>query len=346
MTIDFDHQKTRDAFRLGLQSAAAAALCFVILQFMGSEEHFVGVLSAVLIVQPSIGSTVSEGWGRLLATLVGSGIGLVCLFLLPNAYSVVIALAVVMFVMNFIAGFRPSWRYGVVAAVALALADTSGDFEVAKSRAIAIGIGISVGIVVSLVVWPESAVKRAKRYRRQALKAASERYGWALQDEEEASEANDARRRFHDALSSGRDVAEASKGREKTAMQKTFDGIETLYNSIILINRVDSPLSRFDTDTISRDELIDAGRTAILSLTDNGMDLDDALADFCTAIDKVEESLSTNNLKDTETKGAASVAFALREMARTIGEVQDHDKIDTDGSVLGSTPPALKELLP
>jgi uncharacterized membrane protein YccC len=345
MNFDFDHQQTRDAFRLGLQSAVAATLCYIIIKWMGSDDAFLAVLSAVLIVQPSIGRTVSAGWERLLATLVGSAIGLVCLFLLPNGYGVAVALAIVMFVMNFIAGFRSNWRYGVVAAVALALADTSGDIDVAQARAIAIGIGIVVGIGVSLIVWPESAAKRAARHRRQALRAAADRYEWALKDEEDSDRSEAARQKFHQSLSSCRTVAGAAKSTQKDRLHATIESIQELYNSIIFLDRVDSPLSRFDESVITRDDLIKAGRTAIeaLSEEDHDGEADDA---FEQAIDNVDDSLSGRDLQDADTKGAASVAFALREISRCIDSVRTALSSDNGPSLTEKVPSKLKEIMP
>lgn len=276
--------------------------------------------------------------------MLGSAIGLACLFLLPNAYSVIVALAVVMFVMNVIAGFRPDWRYGVVAAVALALADTTGDINVAQARAVAIGLGIVIGIAVSLIIWPESAAKRSMRYKDQALRAASDRYKWALQDEKNESEADSARRHFHDAMSSGRSLFEATKGDHRSRLNTSLNAIETLYNSIVLINRVDSPLSRFDDQTISRDELIDAGQRVILSLQNNESSSDDALKNFRSAIKKVRDSLSDQNLSDDGTTGAASVVFGLNEMADAMTSVLEQKQNGSDQGF--QAPIAIKEAMP
>ncbi|MGJ8560717.1 MAG: FUSC family protein [Litorimonas sp.] len=331
MPFDFDRQKTRDAFRLGLQSAVAASLCFIVFGLIGSDEEFLGVLSAVLIVQPSIGRTVSAGWERLLATMVGSAVGMFCLFVLPNGYGVAIALAITMFVMNFIAGFRENWRYGVVAAVALALADTSGDIELAKARAIAIGIGILIGIAVSLTVWPESAVKRGLRHRRAALRAAAERFSYALKDEEGSEKSDQARQRFHAALSNGRAVTRSAKVGEKTRLQHTFDSLESLYNSIIVIDRVDSPLSYFDKAAIERSDLIQAGQDALAALTDDETDTAEAIDAFSTAVDQAEAGLSSHDLKNDGANQAASVIFALREMEQCMSDFKDRNTSDRSG---------------
>jgi len=342
MPFDLDPQKTRDAFRLGLQSAVAAALCFIIFGMIGSDEEFVGVLSAVLIVQPSIGRTVSAGWERLLATLVGSAVGLLCLFLLPNGYGVAIALAIVMFVMNFISGFRANWRYGVVAAVALALADTTGNYDIAKARAIAIGIGILIGIGVSLIVWPESSAKRGFRHRKAALNAAAERFGWAMKDEADSDEEDGARRRFHTALSDGREVTRAAKAGDTERLNNTFDAIEELYNSIIVIDRVESPLGTFDAATIERSDLIDAGQAAIKALyadDDDGQ----AAKEFAKVVDAAEDGLSEHDMSEDGTAAAASVVFALREMERCMENFRNRNEAENKGRLDALKPDALKE---
>ncbi|WP_298914956.1 FUSC family protein [uncultured Algimonas sp.] len=341
MPFDLDRQTLRDAFRLGMQSAVAAVACYTIIQMIGSDEAFVAVLSAVLIVQPSIGRTISAGWERLLATLVGSGIGLACLFLLPGGYGVGIALAVVMFTMNFVAGFRSNWRYGVVAAVALALADTSGDVDVAQARAVAIGIGIAVGIAVSLIVWPESAVKRGRRHRRNALDAVAKRYAAALRDEKDGDGADAARRAFHGALSSGREVIGKAKTSDPKGLHSTFDALEELYNSVILIDRVDSPLSYFDEAAIDRSDLVDAGQAAIRALTDDGADEQAGMEDFSQAVDAVEEGLKGRDIQDDSTQHAGSVVFGLREMERCMKDFHMRERKRDKGGKLAQALPGL-----
>ena len=53
-------QEVKDTLRLALQAAVAAFVMVVLMHTLGLHEVFVGVLSAVLVVQPSIGSTIGE----------------------------------------------------------------------------------------------------------------------------------------------------------------------------------------------------------------------------------------------------------------------------------------------
>ncbi|WAC02233.1 hypothetical protein N7U66_00105 [Lacinutrix neustonica] len=60
IAITFDENNKKDAFRPALQSAVAAIIAFVIMKSLGLPEVFLCVLSAVLIVEPSIGNTISQ----------------------------------------------------------------------------------------------------------------------------------------------------------------------------------------------------------------------------------------------------------------------------------------------
>lgn len=238
--INVSKREVRDSARLALQSAAAAAAMFILMQSIGLPEKFVGVLSAVLVVQPSVGGTLGEAWDRFAATLVGSALGIVCLIALPQGYGTAFALAFSMLVINAVAGFRPEWRYGVVAAVALALGSESDATQTAIDRSIAIGAGVVVGVVISLIVWPDTAAKRAGRHVRSALRASADRLdaavGGALGEEEQ--EDKRARRRYHENIESARKAAAGVRFGNADKLRKQIEHVERLYNSALILDRV------------------------------------------------------------------------------------------------------------
>ncbi|MEM8756940.1 MAG: FUSC family protein, partial [Planctomycetota bacterium] len=153
----------KDAARLSVQTAVSAAAMYTLMRALGLPEIFVGVLSAVLIVQPSLGSTLGSGMRRVLATVVGCAIGVVTVLAIPYGYGTAGALAISMLVMNAVASFRPDWKYGVVAAVAISMSANENALQAAGFRALSIGIGVAVGILTSVVVWPEMASTRCER---------------------------------------------------------------------------------------------------------------------------------------------------------------------------------------
>lgn len=253
-------REARDAARLAIQSAAAAAAMFSIMEATGLPEKFVGVLSAVLVVQPSIGNTLVKAWERFAATLVGCLIGAACLVLMPDGYGTAGALALSMLAMNAVAGFRPGWRYGVVAAVALALGSDTDILSTALDRSIAIGIGVLVGVIVSLIIWPDSADKRAARYLRSALRAAADCLDQAIgaAASDEPSDLSDDRSRYLSAIGSARDAAANIRFSDREPVRSRIRTVERFYHAVLILERVTDERVNL---TQGIDELVEPIRT-------------------------------------------------------------------------------------
>lgn len=267
--LPFTRREARDAARLALQSAAAAAGTFLLMRSLGLPEEFVGVLSAVLVVQPSAGNTLGAAQDRVVATLVGSGIGIVCLLLLPSGYGTAVALAVSMLVMNALAGLRPEWRYGSVAAVALSLGSAGSLFDTALDRSVAIALGAAVGAAVTFVVWPDSATKRARRHLRAALRATAERLDAAVESarSEEHDDAAEARDKYHENLRNARKAAAGIRFGKRRAVDARIDATERLYNSALIMNRVAEETNRATEGDAELDEAVEAIRDAACKAT-------------------------------------------------------------------------------
>lgn len=236
----YDDRKYKDAVRLALQSAVAAAATFSVMQAFGLSEKFVGVLSAVLVVQPSLGTTIGSAVGRLAATVVGCVIGVVCLFLLPDGYGTAAALAISMLVMNAVASFKPDWRYGVVAAVALALGAEANAVQIAIDRTIAIGGGVIMGILVSLIVWPERSMARAEAHIRDALRAAVDLLDSVIVRArgDEAESGEEARSRFLRQLSAARDTAQQVRIADNDSLKQKISAVEQYQRGMDILNSV------------------------------------------------------------------------------------------------------------
>lgn len=146
-----------DMMRQALQSALAATLTYLLMRSLNLQEAFLGILSAVLIIQPSVGGTMGAAFTRLQATLVGSLISLACIWLLPDVWGMTAGLGLSMLVVGGVAGVRPDWTYGAVAAAGIALASEASILETAGTRGAAIAIGAATGVLVSVLVWPDRA---------------------------------------------------------------------------------------------------------------------------------------------------------------------------------------------
>lgn len=170
-TDDLDQALLRDAARLALQASVGALLTWLTLRGFLPDELFVGILAAVLIVQPSIGGTMGAASTRLAASAVGCAVGAVCIAIFPPGWATAAGLVSSMAILNAVAVFRPAWTYGIVCAVALSVTEGDTIWWAALERMTAIVVGAAIGVAVVWLVWPDSAEHRFRRHMRSTLRA-------------------------------------------------------------------------------------------------------------------------------------------------------------------------------
>ena len=232
--------EAKDAVRLALQSALAGTICYYGMVLFNMPEKFVGILSAVLVIESSIGNTFQQAKGRLLSTVVGAAIGILFITLIPWQLGVILSLLLSLFILNGISSFKPEWRYGVVAAVALALSSNEDTFSLATDRLLSIGFGVLVGILISLLVWPEKSEDRTLSFVRKALKNTLDRFKVAFENTRESE--NKSFRKISNNFSTNINQAKKTAGsitfKNTQYINELISASEKLYNSITIIHRV------------------------------------------------------------------------------------------------------------
>lgn len=328
---DIEKADLRDALRLGLQSAVAAAAMFATMETFDLDERFVGILSAVLVVRPSIGGTIGSAKQRFAATLVGTLIGLACLYVLPWGYGTVASLALSMMVMNFIAGLWSEWQYGVVAAVALALGAEQNAIETGQARAIAIGLGSALGVVTTLVVWPDSAKSRAERHLRRSLKAISARMGSVIEalEKDGSGDDEDARDSYHGAIHDAREAADGIRFQDASNVRERIDYAEQLYNSVLILKRLAAEcqdLTNEDGEFGERIGVIrDLGCRIIDDLAGDSPSDKDHLRDLQEQLDEMRDSASSRENTSREIHRSA-LLFGFDEVEDCLRKLlESHD---------------------
>lgn len=234
------NDQMRDAVRLALQSGLAASLTFLIMNILSMPERFLAVLSTVLVLEPSIGDTINHGKSRILSTAVGCLIGFVFISFIPYGTATAIGLFVTAFIMSFVVGFKSEWSYGLVGAVAIAMGSESDVLATTIERLMAIAVGIVVGLIISALIWPDSARKRTKKYLRKALSQACNRFELALQNtmQEDKEGANKIADNFYTNLGNAKETASAIKWGNSKSLKELIKATEKLYNSILIVHRV------------------------------------------------------------------------------------------------------------
>ncbi|MGC1262270.1 MAG: FUSC family protein [Jannaschia helgolandensis] len=240
MGLDYDNATLRDAARLSIQSAIAAMVSYIVIRAIGSDEAFVAILSAVLILQPSVGGTIDAARTRIAASVIGSLIGLVSLIVLPTGFGTAFALLFTMLIINAFAQLKPEWSYGVVAAVALSIADTEDLTTASITRLVAIALGVATGLIVSATIWPDTATARFERHLSAALRHMAD----AMRNvsEKAPQEKPDTDIKGHqaarDSLRSAREVNEAAKMADHGAMTQRLQAADAASDAIWLLNSI------------------------------------------------------------------------------------------------------------
>lgn len=344
--FDLSQQEMWDAAHLAVQSAVAAVAAFVLMRAFGLGETFVAVLSAVLVIQPSVGNTLVEAGDRVLATVVGSVAGVICLFMLPYGYGTAIALAITMLVINAIAGLRPNWLYGVVAGVALALGSEQHAMETAQERAIGIAFGAFVGVGVSLLVWPDTASRRASRQVNTALRVAARMLDKLMAKgdqptaegrKEAQAHAKQLRARFETALGAARQAADGIRLADGHSIRNRIEQVQRLFQSLILLERVlrarrEADISGNETLGSAIEDVRSSASKALMSLVDEGRLPDKQLSDVVDHVEGAKETPRTDDRVASMLDNA--FVFALSELALSLRNLQRAFDEHYEGSML------------
>ncbi len=147
--------------RLAARITIAAMAAYLVGIALGLPGAFWAVITALFVVQMSVGGTIGAGLDRLVGTVVGAAVGGVALGAhhfwpqIPVGLLFLAALAP----LSLFAVKKPSYRIApITAAVMLLIVNDMGQpVEMAFDRVIEIAIGCVIGVAVSILVLPYRA---------------------------------------------------------------------------------------------------------------------------------------------------------------------------------------------
>lgn len=144
------------------KTALAAALCWWLALRFGLHEGYWGSISAIIVLQSDVGSTVSASRDRILGTLIGAALGFsFSLFgVLPWNYILAVIAAVMV---CGLLGLRNSSRLAGVTVTIVMLAEKTGPrWSLALDRVSQVMLGIVVALAVTTLVFPDRARLRLR----------------------------------------------------------------------------------------------------------------------------------------------------------------------------------------
>jgi hypothetical protein len=135
------------------KTALAAALCWWLALRFGLHDGYWGSISAIIVLQSNVGSTVNASRDRLLGTLIGAALGF--------SFSLFGTLAAI--VICGLLGLRSSSRLAGVTITIVMLVHKEGSlWGLAMDRVIEVVLGIIVALAVSTLVFPDRARLRLR----------------------------------------------------------------------------------------------------------------------------------------------------------------------------------------
>jgi uncharacterized membrane protein YccC len=148
--------------RLTLRVTIAAVLGYVLAKLLGLPQPTWVVITAVIVMQASLGGSVKAAADRMAGTLVGAAYGAGVAVLLPHRDEVHLGLAILAAVapMALLAALRASFRVAPITALIVLAPLTpaaTNPLTYALERVAEIGLGVVVGVAVALFVLPARA---------------------------------------------------------------------------------------------------------------------------------------------------------------------------------------------
>jgi uncharacterized membrane protein YccC len=144
------------------KTALAAALCWFLALRFGLHDGYWGSISAIIVLQSNVGSTVDASRDRILGTLIGAifGFSFSLFGVLPWNYILAVLTAVIV---CGLLGLRSSSRLAGVTITIIMLVQKSGPrWTLALDRVSEVVLGIVVALLVTTLVLPDRARLRLK----------------------------------------------------------------------------------------------------------------------------------------------------------------------------------------
>jgi uncharacterized membrane protein YccC len=144
------------------KTALAAALCWWLATRFGLHDGYWGSISAIIVLQSNVGSTVNASRDRILGTLIGCifGFSFSLFGVLPWNYILAVLAAVIV---CGLLGLRSSSRLaGVTITIIMLVQKTGPKWSLALDRVGEVLLGIVVALAVTTLVFPDRARLRLR----------------------------------------------------------------------------------------------------------------------------------------------------------------------------------------
>jgi len=331
----------RSELRQATRAAAAAALALVIGEALALPQSYWAVMTALIIVQSSLGGTLAAGIDRLAGTLAGAAAGALAAVAGASvagdaeAADRVLLLALTVAPLALLAAKRPSFRVAPVTAAIVILGNAGGASPpvAALERVIEIALGTVIGLGVSLVLFPSRAREICFARSADALAAMGEGLRRHLEppSAEQAASVEAINARIRAAL--GKVAAAAEEARREHQSRMTGEPIPP--RLVRTLRRLRSDVAFVGRATAGRDldwqrvgpalaELAATFAAAFAGLAQSlrGEGPAPALAPLDDAIARLQSALA-DPAGPAPSEGAGALPFVMETLRRDLADLAD-----------------------
>lgn len=154
----------------------AAFLSYALGEALGLAQSYWAVLSAVIVMQGSVGGSLKAGVNRLIGTVGGAIWGSFVSIAIPHDTTAALAAALVAAIapLAVATGFRPDYRVAPITAIIVLMSTAASKTDPlipALSRVLEIGLGSAIAIAVALFILPARAHRLLARSAGAAVSA-------------------------------------------------------------------------------------------------------------------------------------------------------------------------------
>ena len=151
---------------LALKTAMAAGISYWIALLMGLTDGYWGAISAIIVMQSNVGSTVTASRDRLIGTLIGAAVGAIFSLLGMGLWLYLMAVVVAMVACSLLGLKNSSRLAGVTVTILMLVHRTASGFwsnwTLPLHRVLEVLLGIVVALAISTLVLPSRARSRLR----------------------------------------------------------------------------------------------------------------------------------------------------------------------------------------
>jgi uncharacterized membrane protein YgaE (UPF0421/DUF939 family) len=145
-----------------LRTAAAATASVIIARFVGMPEAYWASIATLVVMQSTLGATITLSVERIVATAVGASFGAIeANFFGSNLMAFAVAVTVLGLLSKVFRLEKTAYRYAsITLAIIVLIPRPNAAWNVALHRFIEVSVGILVALAV-VAIWPEDQPKPA-----------------------------------------------------------------------------------------------------------------------------------------------------------------------------------------